>query len=126
MKKIQINIWDDYYDDDHVPEGEKQETYIYVENDDLSHDKHKECLQYLLDWMIVNLKLDGVKMWMFFYVSKDKYPKLVGTEHEWCLFDRWEIRVENLTHERREELVEELEKSNLHNDVIPFEIYSES
>lgn len=126
MKTIHINIWDDYYEDDYIPEGEKQETYIYVENSDLSHDKQRECLQYLLDWMIVNVKLEGVKMWLFFYVSKDKYPNLVGTEHEWCLFDRWEIRIENLTHERRYELVEELEKADLHDDVIPFEIDSSS
>lgn len=126
MKAIQINIWDDYYDDGHIPEGKKQETYIYVEEGGFSHDQQKKYLEQLLNYMIEKLNLDGVKMWIFFYVSKDKYPNLVGTEHEWCFFDRWEIRVENLTHERRELLVEELENAHLYNDVFPFEIYSES
>lgn len=127
-KKILINIWDDFYDDGYVPEGKIQETYIYVENDkdEVSPEKQKECLEILLKYMTDNLKLDGVKMWLFFYVSRDKYPNLVGTEHEWCLFDRWEIRVENLTHDRLYDLLQELEKSNLSIDGMPFDIYSES
>lgn len=38
MKKLEyipINIWDDFYDDGYVPEGEKLETYIYVEDSDM-------------------------------------------------------------------------------------------
>ena len=31
LRNIPINIWDDFYDDGYVPEGEKLETYIYVE-----------------------------------------------------------------------------------------------
>ena len=126
LERIPINIWDDFYDDENIPNGEKQETYIYVEGTDLPHEKQKACLETLLKYITNNLELDGVKMWMFFYISKYKYPNLVGTEMEWCLFDRWEIRVENLTHERLYQLIEEIKEANISVDGIPFDIYSES
>ena len=126
LKTIPINIWDDFYDDEDIPHGEKQETYIYVEGTDLPHETQKEFLEILLKYITDNLELDGVKMWMFFYVSKDKYPNLVGTENEWCLFDRWEIRVQNLTHERLYQLIEEIKEANISVEGIPFDIYSES
>lgn len=120
LEKIHINIWDDFYEDGYVPEGEKQETYIYVE-DNIPQDKIKECLELLLDNMN-KLNLEGVKMWLFFYDSRTKYPNLDEKYH----FERWEIRVENLTHERLSKLLVELHSANLSVDGIPFEIYSES
>ena len=65
-------------------------------------------------------------MWVEFYESRKKYPNLIGTEYESYLFNRWEIRFKNLTHKTRKQLLEELEKSNLRGDQIPFEFYSES
>lgn len=129
LTRIPINIWDDYYEENEdgtMPEGEKQETYIYVEDSDISHEIRKECLEKLLNGMQEKIKLDGVNMWMFYYDSKLKYPQLVGTENEWCLFERWEIRVEGLTHKRKDELIDELNNLNLSINNIPFEIYSES
>jgi hypothetical protein len=125
IEKILINIWDDFYDDSYVPKGEKQETYIYVE-EDFPQEKKKEYLEYLLKYMNEKLSLKGVKIWMEHYDSKKKYPELIGTEHEWCLFERWEIKVENLTHKRLEKLVDELNDANLMIDNLPFHIYSES
>lgn len=126
MESYPINIWDDYYEDDYVPVGEKQETYIYVEDSEIPLEERKKVLEYLLNYINNNLKLEGVKLFLFFYDSKLKYPTLIGTENEWCLFERWEIRVENLTHERRHKLVEELELAKLSLNNIPFHIYSES
>lgn len=126
IERIPINIWDDYYEEGYIPEGEIQETYIYVEDSDLSNDLIKKCLEILLDYMNNNLKLDGVKMWLEYFDSKVKYPSLIGSEYEKYAFERWEIKVQHLTHERREKLVKELEKANLEIDGIPFEIYSES
>ena len=65
-KYFPINIWDDFYDDGYVPEGEKLETYIYVEDSSVSHEKIKQCLELLLDYINQKLKhrraeaLDGV------------------------------------------------------------------
>lgn len=126
IDRFPINIWDDFWEDGDVPEGDKQETYIYVEDTDIPHEKRKECLELLLKYMKDNLVFDGVKMWLFYYDSKLKYPQLIGTENEWCLFERWEIRVENLTHERLHILLEELKTAKLSLDNIPFDIYSES
>ncbi len=122
IERIPINIWDDYYEDGFVPEGEKQETYIYVEDFDIPQEARKECLEKLLDYINKNLNTDGIKLWMRFYDSRTKYPQLVDMYQ----FERWEIRVENLTHEKREEWVDELQKANLSYNGIPFEIYSES
>lgn len=131
LEYIPINIWDDFYDDGYVPEGKKQETYIYIEDSELSHDKRKECLEVLLRYMTNNLIFSGTKegvtMWMFFYESGEKYPNLAGnTDAEKMFFDRWEIRVENLTHKRLELLLKELDDAKLSVDGVPFHIYSES
>jgi len=128
MKKqiIPINIWDDFYEDGYVLEGEKQETYIYVESSEIDLDTQKKALKILLEHVKTQISLPGVKMWMEFNDSKKKYPSLVGTEHEWCLFQRWEIRVENLTHKRLHGLLKELRQAKLSLGDAQFNIYSES
>lgn len=122
LKIVPINIWDDYYEDGYIPEGEKQETFIYVEDNAIPQVKRKECLEKLLDYVNNNLKLEGIKLWMAFYNSRNEYPNSDSAYH----FERWEIRANNLTHKRRELLVRELSESNLSIDGIPFKIYSES
>ncbi len=127
LKYIPINIWDDFYDDGHVPEGEKLETYIYVENTDIPQEKRKEYLEVLLDYINKNLNTEGVKLWMEFYESIKKYPNLVGIPGaEMMFFDRWEIRLEGLTHERLHEWMKILNNVDINVDGIPFNIYSES
>lgn len=126
IKRIPINIWDDYYEDDYIPKDKKQETYIYVEDTDISLEKRKECLMLLYEYMTSKLDLKNIKMNLFFYDSKVKYPKLIEPEYEYLHFQRWEIRLENLTHKRRFKLVDELNNAKLSIDGIPFEIYSES
>jgi hypothetical protein len=126
IKRYPINIWDDYYEEGDIPEGEIQETYIYVEDTHITEEKRKECLEKLLNHMNTKLKLKGVEMEMFYNDTSLKYPKLVGTENEYMLFKRWEITVKHLTHKRREKLVDELNDANLELDGIPFRIYSES
>ena len=131
MKKeldyIPINIWDDYYDDGHVPKDAKQETYIYVEDTDLSMEFREKCLEFLLNYINEHVVLRGVKMWIELYESKKKYPNLIGNlDAEKMFFDRWEIKVENMTHKQREVLVEMLNEANLSLNNIPFNIYSES
>jgi hypothetical protein len=129
MKKLEyipINIWDDFYDDGHVPEGKKLETYIYVEDSDIPQEKRKECLETLLDYINKNLNTNGIKLWMELYESRKKYPNLIGTEHECMFFDRWEIKLEGLTHERLCEWMKVLENVDIKIDGIPFHIYSES
>ena len=129
MKKtdsIPINIWDDYYEDGYVPKDAKQETYIYVEDTDFSKEFEKECLEFLLKYINEHIVLKGVKMWIELYESKKKYPTLVGTDAEKLFFDRWEIKVENMTHKQREVLVEILNEAELSLDNKPFNIYSES
>lgn len=127
LQKIPINIWDDFYDDGYVPEGERLETYIYVEDSKISHEKRKECLEVLLDFINKNLNTEGVKLWMEFYESRKKYPNLVGNpDAEKMFFDRWEIKIEGLTHKRLGDWMVILESSGIKVDDIPFLIYSES
>ncbi len=126
MQTIPINIWDDFYEDGEIPEGKKQETYIYVEDTDLSHEKRKECLDLLLKFMSEKLNLEGVKMWLDFYDSTKKYPNIKEAEHPGFHFCRWEIKMENITHERLYILLTELEDVSLSIDGMPFNIYSES
>ena len=63
---------------------------------------------------------------MELYESRNKYANLIGTEHERMFFDRWEIKLEGLTHERLHEWVKVLENVDIKVDGVPFYIYSES
>ena len=126
LEYISINIWDDFYDDGYVSEGEKLETYIYIEDSDMPLEKCKEYLEILLEYINKNLNINGIKLWMELYESKKKYPNLISTEHERMFFDRWEIKLEGLTHERLDEWMKVLENIDIKVNGIPFHIYSES
>jgi hypothetical protein len=103
LKSIPINIWDDYYDDGYVPEGEIQKTYAYVEEYDILEDVEKAEIIDILKEYIDTIELENVKYYAGFYLN-----------------------FEGLTHKLREELVEKLIIANLNWKGVPFEIYSES
>jgi len=132
MKKenrIPINIWDDFYDDGYVPEGKIQETYIYVEDDSTILEQMK-YLRFLLDYINEHITyLDGVKLYMIHYDSKSREPQKDFKELLVMIsghFDRQEIRIEHMTHEQLDRLLEDLQKANLSIDGKKFDIYSES
>jgi len=127
IKNIPINIWDDFYDDGYAPEGEKLETYIYVEDTDIPQENCKKYLEILLEYINKNLNTDGVKLWLELYESRKKYPNLVGNpDAEKMFFDRWEIKVEGLTHRRLDAWMKVLENVHIESDGVPFYIYSSS
>jgi hypothetical protein len=126
MEPIPINIWDDFYEDDYLEEGEIQETYIYVEDTEISHDARHKILESFLKYIKENFDLAGVNMWLEYHDSKKLYPNLVGTENEWCLYERWEIKVQHLPHKKINEIITELDKRNLVILDIPIVVYSES
>jgi hypothetical protein len=126
MEPIPINIWDDYHEDGYIPEGKIQETYMYVEDTDISHEARHNILKAFMRYISSKFDLTGVILSLDYYDSKLKYPNLVGTENEWCLFERWQINVKHLTHEKREEIVKCLKDVNLKILDIPIVVYSES
>lgn len=101
---IHFNIWDDYYDDGYVPEGEIQSTYGYVEEYDDFPDEDKEELASLLIERLKTLDLAGVE---------------VENGGEDVIF-------KHLTHERREKLIEELNQSEFAYKGKRIHFYSES
>jgi hypothetical protein len=114
---ISINIWDDYSETDESPN-----TFMYIES---RTPEDKPRLEYLLDWLNKNYSGNS-KFSLQLYDSKKKYPELVGTEHEWCLFHRWEIKIENLPHPDRHKLMQWLNDTKLTYNNEPFEFFSES
>lgn len=121
---ISVNIWDDYYSDGYVPEGEIQETYAYVE-EKIEHDKCREVLEIVKE-SIEALTNSKISMELSFYESAKVYPHLVGTEHESFLYSRWQLGFKGLSHQAREWLVEELKNLQLHYYNQLLDIYSES
>lgn len=105
LKNIGWNIWDDYYDDGFVPQGEVQETHGYVEEFDVLSHEDKTAIGDLILRFIQTLDMTGVEV------------KHGG---------HGDISFKHLTHERREKLVTELEQSGLHYNGIPINFYSES
>lgn len=110
FKNIPINIWDDFADDDFLDDGEVQETFAYVENDEIPNEYAQQFLDAIHDYAVDYLKIkdDGVD-------SQVKFSLM-----------RWEIEFKNLTHDRLGRLVKELNEANFEFEGIPFKIYSES
>lgn len=126
ISKISVNIWDDYHDDGYVPEGETQHTYAYIESQ-LPPEECKHVLIFVKNEIEKLISPEwNLVLSVEYYDSAKVYPHLVGTEHENILYKRWQLEFNNLTHENREWLVEQLEKQALHYQNIPLDIYSES
>lgn len=126
-KSIPVNIWDDYYSDGYVPEGEVQKTYAYVESRDFNENDCKNILRFVKEEIEKIAKPEwNLKLEIEFYDSAKVYPNLVGTEHEYCLYKRWQLHLTNITHEALEDIVEQLEKKTLIYNHLPLDIYSES
>ena len=123
---ISVNIWDDYHDDGYVPEGKIQETYADIESD-LAEQDCKNVLELIMQNIEQLAKPEwSLKLYMNYYDSAKVYPNLVGTEHEDCLYKRWQLEMKNISHEAREYLVEALQEQNLKYQETPLNIYSES
>lgn len=124
---IHINIWDDYHDDGFVPAGEIQETYAYVEDGDLPDEEQREVLL-KLQGAVSAAKESGsaLECSICWHDSALVHPNLVGTEHAWCLYKRWQLELKHLPHREREALVDVLAKSVLLHNGLPCVIYSES
>jgi len=104
-KKIPINIWDDYWDDGYVPEGDCQKTYAYIElYDVLTEKEQNEVMSFLYDYIIALNLPDAPKI------------ELLGAN----------IDFENITHKFRESMVKILQDAKLEWCGIPLDIYSES
>lgn len=125
LEKININIWDDFYDDGYAPEGEKQCTNAYIEDDTIPQREVFYILRVLIDY-INNLALlpKTVEIEMKFNDSTNKYPILIhGYEYQLC--KRWEIQFTNITHEVLEDLIDKLHNfPSIKN--VKVDIYSES
>lgn len=124
-EKIYINIWDDFYDDGYIPEGEIQKTYSYVECE-LDDNSCKEVLTLLQKTIEQLMPIRTFDMHLNYYDSKIVYPNLVGTEHEHFLYQRWQLEFKHLSHEVLYNLVEQLKQLSLTYQNTPIKIYSES
>jgi len=122
--EIDVNIWDDYYDDDFIPEGKNQETYIYIEEYDVFTEDEKVFFLSRLKEEIEKLDLDLV-LRMSEYDTKKEYPDVDFEANGMVHWSRPEIRLE-ISHEKRHELIGLLTKKDLYVGNKKFNIYSES
>jgi len=104
LHSIPLNLWDDFWSDGCVPDGEVQETYAYIEEYDVLTDENKQAIVDHLFNYLQRLDLTGVE------VEKGD--------------DR--IYFKHLTHERLDRLVRELRLAELTFEGLPFHVYSES
>ena len=131
MKKININIWDDFYEDGYVPENEIQETYAYIEDNNISDEIKKECLTILFDNIKNKQILSNVDILLEFHDYKNNYKtetvkRCLETYGDDFFIKRWEIKLKNINHKQLDILIEELNNEELMYNSIPFNIYSES
>lgn len=124
---IGINIWDDFYEDGYVPEGEIQETYIYVEEYDITEEDKKLILNHVMWYIDFDALLDNnvTQKELVYFDSRIKYPNL-NPEYDHIHFTRWEIRLKNITHQQVNNLVKELNDAELKYKEKSLEFYSES
>ncbi len=121
---VVVNVWDDYSEDD----LSQQNTYAYVENQGFSDEQCAAILQHLLPLVRAWAVEAGspVMAELVFHDSALVYPHLVGTEQEWCLFKRWELKLEKLSHPDREALLDYLREQDIRLDGVSVNFISES
>ena len=126
MKNICINIWDDYTDDGYLSPGESQNTYAYIESD-LDDSSSKALLEQFKNLLITLKSFDpSITLDLNFYDSSKFYPSLIGTEHEIFLFKRWQLEIFNISHSKREAIIQELMTINFIFNDMKVIVYSES
>lgn len=127
LNKININIWDDFYDDGYVPEGEFQETFAYVDDSDIPNKEAFKILSTLVEYINTNNLLpQNVEMEIKFRDKVIEYPILVVDKNTvWSLTKKWEINFKYITHEILEKMVEKLKNFPQINNTKVM-IYSES
>jgi hypothetical protein len=122
-KIIHINLWDDYYEDGYIPEGEKQETHMYVEESKFPLIDEKKVLYKVLDFIKKNIP-KSVEAKLKLQIFSERYPNLKDSGMN--LPDQWRIEFIGLTHALREKLLDSLKKSGLKYEDQLLYFYSES
>ena len=131
IKQIDINIWDDFYDDNksiynNEIENNIQTTFAYVEMNNIPNIENQKILSKLINVILENSLLSkNIDMELSFYDSSTKYPILV-LENQNFLYKRWQIEFKNITHEILDKLIEDLKKMDIFFNEVKFNIYSES
>lgn len=112
MKKIPINIWDDYDD-----ESSYIETYAYVEDLRIDYDLRLLYLEEFSVLFLEAVKGSTIELELVHYDSRTRYPNLPESMH----FTSPRLNIKNMDHEQRETLVQYFKtiESN-------FNVYSES
>ena len=109
---IPVNIWDDYCDDGHVPEGEKQETYAYIESSEIPEAEQEKIMKVIYDYLVTHRTLLDL--------PRELEIKLSGIHIDFV----------NLTHFCRERLVPRLAELDYGSGLMyygtPIHFYSES
>lgn len=108
---VPINIWDDYEDG--------TDTYAYIEDHDLPHEEAKYILN-ILKWQLN--KDFAISSTLEFYDSREVYPNLEDEYH----FTRWKLIIHNLSHTKRDYLVNYFNALDMFWDDKPIRVYSES
>ena len=109
LKRIPINIWDDYEDDGAIPPGKVQETWAYVESSLLSTELMDDVLRVFCETLNKKHRVRGVS----FALRKRREGAL-------------EIAIKGLTHAERIKLVRNLKKERPTYQGVVLDVYSES
>ncbi len=106
IEYINLNIWDDFYDDNYVPDGKIQKTHAYIEDNNFTSDEEELLMFCFYGYLVENFKdeLEGVKV-------------IDGGD---------EVYFENITHKKLDGIMTRLESIELTFGGIPYNIYSES
>jgi hypothetical protein len=121
LRRIPINIWDDYGLD----------THAFVEDTSIPLDNTKEILDIVINFAN-QLNLVDIKMWIELDDPLGKFAKnnpnadLADPLYAKIFPPKWKLNFENLTDAKRDKLLNELNLAGLSYNNIPFEFYSES
>lgn len=138
---IGINIWDDYFGDEDGDEDditndydsseieEYNNTYAYVESGDKGEEE--SILQSLCDYIKDSNLLPDSELSVVFYDSETKYSeetiqRCKQENGENFFYKRFQIMFKNLSHTKREILVEKLQEIEFIYNDYTLKIYSES
>lgn len=109
LRRIPINLWDDYLEDGFVPRGKLQETRAYVESSVFSMEFKNDVLRFFCETLKKVNRAKGVS----FALKNRGKGELV-------------IAIKGLTHVNRKVLAQRLQKNKPTYRGVPLDVYSES
>jgi site-specific DNA-methyltransferase (adenine-specific) len=118
LPHIDVSIWTPYNDGKDNKKPLIEDTFMYIDNDDITETDQHNILEYVYNYFSKLDNFNDVSFELIYRNTFDVNPDLINTDLDYMLFKQWQINISNLEYRRRKELLKTL-NNNLLYETIP-------